>query len=149
MYILRIVKYPLAKAANKSILKLTLNLNENRCNVSHLLRCTVYTETEISSFDEKIFTGCNILHVEHVSCVIMNCGQQQWVIPSPISIAPKALLEENITRKLLSLSLDLFFKILLFNVAFFIFFLSLSFLLTFFWLVCYCSMWLCFSQGTS
>ena len=28
-------------------------------------------------------------------------------------------------------------------------FLLLYCLLTFFWLVCYCSMWLCFSQGTS
>ena len=23
-----------------------------------------------------------VLHIEHVSCVITNCGQQQWVIPS-------------------------------------------------------------------
>ena len=28
-----------------------------------------------------------VLHVEHVSCVIMNCGQHQWVIPSPLSVA--------------------------------------------------------------
>ena len=28
-------------------------------------------------------------------------------------------------------------------------FLSLCSLLTFFWLVCFCSMWLCFSQGSS
>ena len=26
-------------------------------------------------------------HVEHVSCVITNCGQHQYVIPSPLSIA--------------------------------------------------------------
>ena len=63
-----------------------------------------------------------VLHVEHISRVITNCGQHQWVIPSPLSIALKALLEENTTRKLLSLSLDLFFKILLFQVAFLIFF---------------------------
>ena len=56
-----------------------------------------------------------VLHVDHVSCVIMNCGQHQWVIPSPLSIALQALLEENTTRKVISLSLDLFFKILLFN----------------------------------
>ena len=62
------------------------------------------------------------LHAEHVSCVITNCGQHQWVIPSPLSISLWALLEENTTRKLLSLSLDLFFKILLFQVTFLIFF---------------------------
>ena len=28
-----------------------------------------------------------VLHVEYVSCVIMNCDQHQWVIPSPLSIA--------------------------------------------------------------
>ena len=49
-----------------------------------------------------------VLHVEHVSCVITNCGQHQWVIPSPLSIALKVLLEENTTRKLLSLSLHLY-----------------------------------------
>ena len=63
-----------------------------------------------------------VLHVEHISCVITNCGQLQWVIPSLFSIALLALLEKNITRKLLSLSLDLFFKILLFQVIFLIFF---------------------------
>ena len=63
-----------------------------------------------------------VLHVEHVSCAITNCGQHQWILPSPFSISLLALLEENTTRKLLSLSLDLFFKILLFQVAFFIFF---------------------------
>ena len=63
-----------------------------------------------------------VLHVEHVSCVITNCGQHQWVIPSPLSIALQALLGENTTRKLLSQSLDLIFKILLFHVTFLIFF---------------------------
>ena len=62
-----------------------------------------------------------VLHVEHILCVITNCGQHQWVIPSFL-IALQALLEENPTRKLLSLSLDLFFKILLFQVAFHILF---------------------------
>ena len=62
-----------------------------------------------------------VLHVEHISCVITSCGQHQWVIPSPLSIALYALLGENTTRKSLSLSLDLFFKILLFRVTFLIF----------------------------
>ena len=63
-----------------------------------------------------------VLHVVHISCVITNCGQHQWVIPSPLSTVLKALLEENTTRKLLSLSLDLFFKSFLFQVTFLIFF---------------------------
>ena len=89
-----------------------------------------------------------VLHVEHVSRLITNCGQHQWVNPYPLSIALQALLEENTTRKLLSLSLDLFFKILLCQVAFSLYsFLSLSFLLTFFLLICYCSLWLYFSPG--
>ena len=53
-----------------------------------------------------------VLHVEHISGVFTNGVQHQWAILS---------LEENITRKLLSLSLDLFFKILLFQVTFLIF----------------------------
>ena len=66
-----------------------------------------------------------VLHVEHIPCVITNCGQHQWVIPS-LSIGLWALLEENATRKLLSLSLDLFVKILQFQVAFLLSFLPLS-----------------------
>ena len=62
------------------------------------------------------------VHVEHISCVITNCDQHQRVIPSPLSIALKLLLEENITRQLLCLFLALFFKILLFQVAFLIVF---------------------------
>ena len=69
----------------------------------------------------SIWIWVYVLYVEHISCVIMNCGQHQWAIPSLFSIALEAVLEENITRKLLSLSLDLF-KILLFQVTFFIFF---------------------------
>ena len=89
------------------------------------------------------------LHVEHISCVIMNCGQHQWVIPSPLN-SSLSLTGGNIIRKLLFLFLNLFFKILLIQVTFLIFFSitnSLSFLLIFFKLVCYCSMWLYFSQG--
>ena len=63
-----------------------------------------------------------ILYVEHISCVITNCGQNQWAIPSLFSIALEALLQENITRKLLSLSLDLLFKILLFKATFLVLF---------------------------
>ena len=44
-----------------------------------------------------------------------------------MSAINKALLEKNITRKLLSLSLDLFFKILLFQVTFLIFFSTATF----------------------
>ena len=75
-----------------------------------------------------------VLHVEHIS---LNCGQHQWVTPSPLSVATYALLEVNITRKLLSLSLDLFFKVLLFRVIFLYSFLLLSFFLTFFRVVCF------------
>ena len=64
----------------------------------------------------------SLLYVEHISCVITNCGQHQWAIPSLFSIALEALLEENIARKLLLLSLDLFLKILLFQPTFLIFF---------------------------
>ena len=57
--------------------------------------------------------------------------------------------EVILTRKLLSLSLDLFFKIFYSRLLSLYSFLPLSFLLTFFWLVCYCNIWLYFSQGTS
>ena len=53
-------------------------------------------------------------------------GALVWVL-SLFSIALQALLEENITRKLLSLYLNLFFKILLFQVTFPMFFLLLHF----------------------
>ena len=35
----------------------------------------------------------NMLHVEHISCVITDCDQQQWVIPFPLSISLYVLLE--------------------------------------------------------
>ena len=88
-----------------------------------------------------------VLYVEHISCVITNCGQHQWTIPSLFSIALEALLVENITRKLLSLSLDLFFKISLFQDTFLIFFYIAVFSPYFLLVVCYCSMWLYFSPG--
>ena len=40
-----------------------------------------------------------MLHVEHISCVITNCGQYQWVIPSPLPIALKVA-EDDIAFKL-------------------------------------------------
>ena len=56
-----------------------------------------------------------------------------YLLFSELSMALEALLAENITRKLLSLSLDLFFKISLFQLTFLIFFsiavFSLYFLL--------------------
>ena len=56
--------------------------------------------------------------------------------------------EYDITRKLLSLSLDLFFEIWLFPVTFLLVFFYRHLLpLLFFWLGCYCSMWLYFSPG--
>ena len=89
-----------------------------------------------------------VLYVEHMSCIITNCSHHQWPIPSLFSIGLKVLLEENITIKLLSLSLELFFKILLFQVFTFVIFVYINiFSHTYFMLVCFCSMWLCFSQG--
>ena len=35
----------------------------------------------------------NMLHVEHISCVITDCDQQQWVIPFALSISLYVLLE--------------------------------------------------------
>ena len=87
---------------------------------------------------------CCMLSTFHVSSrIVANISGPSLLF----SITLEALLEENITRKLLTLSLDLFFKMLLFQVTFRILFLLLSFLLTFFWLVSYCSMWLHFSPG--
>ena len=60
-----------------------------------------------------------VLHVEHISCGITNCGQHQWFIPS-LSIYI-GLTGRKHSRKLLSLALDLFCKILFFQVAFLIF----------------------------
>ena len=60
-------------------------------------------------------------YVLHVSCVITNCGQHQWAIPSPLN-SSLGFAGGKHNQKLLSLSLDLFFKILLFQVAFLTFF---------------------------
>ena len=69
------------------------------------------------------------LHVEHISCVITNCGQCQWAISSLFLIALRALLEKNFTKKLLSLSLDLFFKLCYSRFLSMYYFPSLSYLL--------------------
>ena len=79
-----------------------------------------------------------LLHVEYISCVIANCGQHQWTIPSLFSIALAWCLTgrkhyQEITIMLLSLYS----------------FLWLFFLLTSSGWFCHCSMWLYFSQGTS
>ena len=83
---------------------------------------TTYPTLAHSTLHPPFRIWCYILYVEHISCVITNCGQNQWVIHSLFSIALEALLQENITRKLLSLSLDLLFKILLFKATFLVLF---------------------------
>ena len=94
---------------------------------------------------------CRVLLEMTRECV-MTFGavlQDKWAIPSHLPIALYVLLAENITRKLSSLSLDLFFEFCFSWFSFLCSFLSLSFLLTFFRLVCCCSMWLYFDQGIS
>ena len=77
-----------------------------------------------------------VLHVGHVSCVITNFGQHERVTPSLSSITLYAFLEENTTIKLLSLSLDLFLKILFIQVPFHIFcFITILSLLSSGWFV--------------
>ena len=58
----------------------------------------------------------HVLHVEHVSCVITNFGLHPFSLNSSLGLAGKHY------QKITSLSLDLFFKVLLFQVAFLIFF---------------------------
>ena len=78
----------------------------------------------VSSFSERLVrfgVMCCMLSVFHVSSwMVVNI----WSVGHPFSFLNSSwgLTGENITRKLLSLSLDLFFKILLFQVSFFIFF---------------------------
>ena len=96
-----------------------------------------------------------VLHVEHFMC-----HHKFWPtsVSHPFSSinGSLCLAGGNITWKLLSISSDLYFKILVFQAAFLVFFsitifspYFLTLTLTFFWLVCYCNMWLCFSQGNS
>ena len=98
---------------------------------------SAFTETDIM---KKFWQNCllwlhwnfriwgYVLYVKHISCAITNCGQHQRAIPPPFSIVLEDLLGVNITRKLISLTLDLFFKFLLSQVTFLILF-SIDFLL--------------------
>ena len=76
----------------------------------------------------------------HCVLPLQNCGQHQWVISSPLLSALWILLEENTTKILLSLSLDLFFKISLLQVTFLIFFSIAIFSPYFLQVGCYCKL---------
>ena len=89
-----------------------------------------------------------VLHVEHVSCVIKNCGQHHWVIPSPLN-SSLGLTGGKHYQKITIPILDLFLKILPFKGTFLIFFSVAIFSPYFFRLVCYHGMWLYFSDGSS
>ena len=100
----------------------------NLCHVGgsyHLFMTTIRDVWIIPSFQIWDY----VLHVGKFSCVITNCGRHWWVIPSPLSIALWNLLEENTTKILISLLLELFFKFLLFFMFFFIAVFSHYFLL--------------------
>ena len=86
----------------------------------------------------------NMLHIEHISCVITDCDQHQWVIPFPPSISLLCLAGVNQYQRITIVRIV--FQKLALPGAFFVFFL-LSFPLTFVWLVCYCSLRLYFSPG--
>ena len=80
-----------------------------------------------------------VLHVEYVSCVITNCGQYQWVIPSPqklFKLCWRKTLPKNYYPYLKTYSSNFHYSRLLSLYPF----LWLSFLLTFFRLVCYYSL---------
>ena len=86
---------------------------------------------DILCFDvQKIRRFVNPYAASHIICiwhfVPVPCIMWPTSVANPfsLSIALLVLLEENITRKLLSLSLELFFKMLLFQVTFLIFFCS-------------------------
>ena len=75
---------------------------------------------------------CCMLSKFHVSSwIVANTGK------SSLLLSQWLFRPCYITKKLLSPSLHLFLKILLFQGAFLIFFSIASFLLTFFWLICY------------
>ena len=61
-----------------------------------------------------------MLHVEHISCVITNCGQHQGVIPSPFSIALKPGWRKTLLENYFPIFFYLFCNILLFQVTFLI-----------------------------
>ena len=90
-----------------------------------------------------------VLYVEHISCVITNCGQHQWAISSLFSIVR----EENITGRKHNQKITIaLFRFVLQNFTIagcFPYILFYRFSPDVFVVVCYCSMWLCFSQETS
>ena len=50
-----------------------------------------------------------VLHVEHISCVIANCGQHQWAIPSTLN-GSFALAGGNYYKRIIISIFDIFFK---------------------------------------
>ena len=71
----------------------------------------------------------------------------RWVISSPLSIALQVLLQEKLPGYRFAYLQNCSSKFRSSRLLSLYSFLSLSFLLTFFRLVCYCTMWLYFSQG--
>ena len=84
-----------------------------------------------------------VLHVEHISCVITYCDQHRWAFSFLNSSFGLAL-----GKYYQKISIPIF-RFILQNFTFpgcfnFLKLFSIAkFLLTFFWLGCYCSMWLC------
>ena len=115
------------------------------CSVSGHLRPSFIATTGDVWIIPSFRIWSYVLHVEHISCVITNCGQH------PFSSLNNylCLTGGKYCQKLLSLSWDLFFKILLFLVAFLYSFLLLYFsLLSSGWVI----VAVCYSvsvQGTS
>ena len=99
------VAFPVNSTAVPSCLETTISNVYPKENVYILIWFILKTISSVNSPTDDVFIIFSnlglLLHVMHVSCVISNCGQHEWV---------------------------------------------LLFLLSFFWLVCYCSMWLYFSQ---
>ena len=60
----------------------------------------------------------HVMHIEYVSCIITNCGQHQWMIPSPLSIALYPL---QCYQKITIPAFRILLEILIFQVAFLIF----------------------------
>ena len=80
-----------------------------------------------------------VLHDEHISCVITNCGQQLCILFSQLFFRLcwwKTLLENAVP----------IFGVIVQIVGFLVFCTMIQFLI-FLWLSCYCSMWLYFNPG--
>ena len=88
--------------------------------------------------------GDYMLHVEHISCIITNCGQHQWFISLTLSVALSALREEKYYHKIIIP----IFRLVLQHFALSGCFLYILFYCYIFscWLGCYCRMWL-FKSG--